>query len=207
MQADPDWGTLTVAILAFAIFALAVVIRMITPPLRQPPAPVRPQEYWPIQRPTHTSTEVDGWRRAATVLTDEPDHLPAWVLTQKIVEYTLRDFNNAPPEWLRTKDVDDGYIYILRMESDPPAIKIGFTASPARRIKQLRTGIPHKLTVLALAPGSYELEAMIHRHFAASQLEGEWFEQTPDLLKLASNLKDYLDRHISQEIKQLYPIT
>jgi hypothetical protein len=57
-------------------------------------------------------------------------------------------------------------------------VKIGWTANLQARMERL--SLRMSAAVLTL-PGGPELERDLHGQFAASHIEGEWFELTPDL--------------------------
>lgn len=63
-------------------------------------------------------------------------------------------------------------------------VKIGYTAgSAAERMKDLQTGSPQRLRLLATQPGSMRDERALHRRFAHARIrqDGEWFRATPGL--------------------------
>jgi len=61
-------------------------------------------------------------------------------------------------------------------------VKIGFTAGdPRKRLKELQTGCPHKLSLLAVIAGDQNTEAAWHAEFAADRQQGEWFFLSPRL--------------------------
>ena len=55
------------------------------------------------------------------------------------------------------------------------AIKIGYSAKPAKRLAGLQTASPHRLILLGTIPGSEADEQALHAQFAMHRLEGEWF--------------------------------
>ena len=56
-------------------------------------------------------------------------------------------------------------------------LKIGFTARPlSSRLASLATGSPHPLVLLALVPGTSQLERWFHSRLRAHRREGEWFD-------------------------------
>jgi hypothetical protein len=60
-------------------------------------------------------------------------------------------------------------------------IKIGYTSDLNRRIKELQTGCPFKLKVLATMQGDSQTEAGLHLMFASKRAVGEWFRAHGDL--------------------------
>jgi hypothetical protein len=71
-------------------------------------------------------------------------------------------------------------IYFIEMEGSK-AIKIGFTAADdvSKRLAQLQTGQPNKLSVLGSIAGNQDAERSLHAIFAAYRMNGEWFEGPP----------------------------
>lgn len=68
-----------------------------------------------------------------------------------------------------------GYVYCI-VHHERRAAKIGYSADPYRRFKQLQTGSPDMLTLFDKLPGDTALEAAFHRHLADRRLHGEWFD-------------------------------
>lgn len=61
-------------------------------------------------------------------------------------------------------------------------IKIGVTDDLSARLKQLDTGCPFELSVLATFPGTEIHEAALHAKFSHLLLKGEWFASAPELV-------------------------
>jgi hypothetical protein len=53
--------------------------------------------------------------------------------------------------------------------------KVGYSKSPERRLKQLQTGHPDKIVLLATHPGSIADERRFHDWLSPSRSSGEWF--------------------------------
>ena len=68
----------------------------------------------------------------------------------------------------------DGWVYIIQSHQTG-AIKIGFSADPIKRGKQLQTGSASRLALVAVIPGNRRLEAFLHREFSQHRIGGEWF--------------------------------
>ncbi len=82
-----------------------------------------------------------------------------------------------------------GVVIYFIQDSEVLNIKVGFTASQETlaaevRRKQLQTGNPSLLVVLASMPGTEEDEGRLHKQFHKHRVGGEWFRPVPDLLKL-----------------------
>lgn len=59
-------------------------------------------------------------------------------------------------------------------------VKIGFTAGdPAKRLKELQTGCPQRLELLAAIDGTEADEERWHKDFERDRAHGEWFKLTP----------------------------
>lgn len=72
-------------------------------------------------------------------------------------------------------------LYMIQSGDGP--IKIGISAAPARRLKDLQTAHPYPLKIVCLVKGGgAELEAHYHERFAAHRLHGEWFEPHEEIL-------------------------
>lgn len=65
-------------------------------------------------------------------------------------------------------------------------LKIGFTErDPEERLKELQTGCPHKLRLVATTFGDRETERLWHDEYADLRTSGEWF-------RLDDRLRGYL---------------
>jgi len=73
-------------------------------------------------------------------------------------------------------DVDNVYL----IKADKFNYKIGFSKTPLKRLKQLQTGNPYKLKLIACCPGSKQLEDKIHKYLSNklsnSGSAKEWFK-------------------------------
>ncbi len=72
------------------------------------------------------------------------------------------------------------HIYFVRARISG-LVKIGITTDPHGRIRGLDTATPGGVTVLAVALGEREHESALHRIFASTRVNGEWFEMSHDL--------------------------
>jgi hypothetical protein len=66
-------------------------------------------------------------------------------------------------------------IYFIK-DTASQAIKIGYSATPKKRLAGLQTGNAHKLVLLGSVPGKPDEEQAFHGKFAQHRLEGEWFK-------------------------------
>ena len=71
---------------------------------------------------------------------------------------------------------------ILNISKD--RVKIGYSAKPSQRIKELRSLFRRdKLQLLYFIEGDMSLEKALHRKFNKYHLEYEWFENNDEILK------------------------
>jgi hypothetical protein len=69
-------------------------------------------------------------------------------------------------------------IYVIHCDG---YCKIGTTRNdPHLRLKQMQTGNPHELTLMAAIPGGEAVEVALHEEFANKRVRGEWFQLTHD---------------------------
>lgn len=75
-------------------------------------------------------------------------------------------------------------IYFIQEAGNTGApIKIGYTSKhPEMRARELQTGYPHKLFVVAVREGSEQDESQEHGRWDHLRLHGEWFTASPDLI-------------------------
>ncbi|WP_167396779.1 GIY-YIG nuclease family protein [Sphingomonas aerolata] len=66
--------------------------------------------------------------------------------------------------------------------SDIGAIKIGRAIRPKVRLRQLQSGSPIPLMILATTPGGVDEEKAYHDRFRKQRIRGEWFERSAELL-------------------------
>ena len=62
------------------------------------------------------------------------------------------------------------------------AVKIGWAANPAKRLRDLQCGCPIPLTALWAFPAddAQGVERFLHRRFRHQRMQGEWFDLGPD---------------------------
>lgn len=68
-------------------------------------------------------------------------------------------------------------------------IKIGVSVDPWKRLSSLQTGNPEPLEMLAIMPGSQDVESALHRSFGKHMKRGEWFETNTPLLAFIDIIK------------------
>lgn len=97
---------------------------------------------------------------------EAPEMDPLRILDATTVRYGL-------PEALTAKDLQKASgVYCV---ASGEHVKIGQSASIAKRIKELQTGSAHPLKVYAVLSRYRENEAALHRRFDHLRVQGEWF--------------------------------
>lgn len=82
---------------------------------------------------------------------------------------------------------DTGLIYLIgNLESK--YVKIGFSKNPKERIKELQTGCPFKLSVIATFQGNLFTEKALHLKYNKYNSYGEWFKIEGELKNNIENL-------------------
>lgn len=71
----------------------------------------------------------------------------------------------------------NGYLYIL-WNKHFNLFKIGSTAAPKRRIRDIRAGVPFDLQILFLKQYEdvYSLELLVQQRWVENRIKGEWFQ-------------------------------
>jgi|ERR1035437_479750 hypothetical protein len=73
------------------------------------------------------------------------------------------------------------YIYFIQ-EEGTGAVKIGISDNPLSRLANLQHSNSKKLTLLSILSGDILTEKALQKRFIKTQIRGEWFEPSPDLL-------------------------
>jgi hypothetical protein len=78
-------------------------------------------------------------------------------------------------------------VYFIQQDGGERLVKIGTTTRPVEvRLKELQTGRPHPLVILAHAPGGHYEKGRLHDRFGPQCVTGEWFRPHTDLLAYAA---------------------
>jgi hypothetical protein len=82
----------------------------------------------------------------------------------------------------------DGYVYFM-LHAPVKFLKVGYSATPAKRLQTHRASIPGELTTLGVVPGGRLLEQAIHEELCDWLVPGhkEWFFYS-------EVVRDYVDR-------------
>jgi hypothetical protein len=85
----------------------------------------------------------------------------------------------------------DGYVYFM-LHAPVKFLKVGYSATPAKRLQTHRASIPGDLTTLGIVPGGRLLEQAIHEELCDWLVPGhkEWFFYS-------GVVRDYVDRIVS----------
>ncbi len=67
-----------------------------------------------------------------------------------------------------------GNVYFIKAKGGKH-MKVGYATNVERRITQLQTGNPRRLKVIAVVPGTRQLESAYHQILAPYRAVGEWF--------------------------------
>ena len=100
------------------------------------------------------------------------------------------DIVNALNNFEVDKDIIDStkyqlFVYAIQ-ESETKRVKLGISANPERRLKELQTGNSQELVLLSYIPANngYDDEKRIHEEFSNLHVRGEWYKQ-----QVLSNLR------------------
>jgi hypothetical protein len=97
-----------------------------------------------------------------------------------------------------------GYVYFIG-DGDGAAIKIGYSASPQKRLAGLQTGSKSNLILLGTLPAlSEDRERELHEQFADLRIRGEWFRAESPLTDFVAGLTPTppLPRRLSVRFKE-----
>ncbi|RYG06811.1 MAG: hypothetical protein EON92_19505, partial [Burkholderiales bacterium] len=92
-------------------------------------------------------------------------------------------------ETSRGKGAADNYIYFVGTTTSY-VVKIGISRNPWARIKDMQTGAPGQLQLLATIKTSTRSEIELHKYFKATRQKGEWFDRSAALNSLIQKLKE-----------------
>jgi len=92
-----------------------------------------------------------------------------------------------------------GFVYFIEAVGTP-RIKLGYSVDPEKRLKELQTGSPYKLALLAKWPAIPQTETYLHELFTEYRVHGEWFELPQILMEqLLKNDRKAKNPEIKQE--------
>lgn len=77
------------------------------------------------------------------------------------------------------------------MQAETGEVKIGYAKDPEQRMRELQTGNPGEIKLLAIVDHKGPaMERELHRQFAHLRIRGEWFKPGADLLEYIESLGD-----------------
>ena len=94
-------------------------------------------------------------------------------------------------------------VYFIRHQGH---IKIGKSVDPWTRLASLQTAHYEPLEMLAIMPGSEDLEHGLHRAFGKYMKRGEWFQENDELLAFIEMVRATFpdaQRNLEQEARQI----
>lgn len=87
--------------------------------------------------------------------------------------------DQSPPDSVPPLHAAQEYVYFL---AAGPYIKIGkASGGPSSRIRELQTGCPFDIRLVAFVEGGVKEEFALHRRFSAYRVRGEWFRNEGEL--------------------------
>lgn len=107
---------------------------------------------------------------------------------EKAQKKAEREAKKRAAQEAKSKKPRKGQIYFIQQGDNGP-IKIGYSTNPEKRLQTLNTASPYPLKLLHTIQGGKNLEKELHARFADTQLDGEWFEDSEELLAYIEFLK------------------
>lgn len=80
------------------------------------------------------------------------------------------------------------HVYFIQRRDREGPIKIGCSEAPQSRLRVFADWSPYVLDIIAYAPGGFDEENALHRHFERFRIHGEWFEPNPELLAIIARI-------------------
>ncbi len=84
----------------------------------------------------------------------------------------------------------NGFVYLIR--SDAGLYKVGYSASPVRRLALLQTASPYPLTLIGFVAGTREDESALHVLLRPWHQSGEWFRDCAAIQHLQQTFPPYV---------------
>jgi hypothetical protein len=81
----------------------------------------------------------------------------------------------------------NGYVYFMKAAK---GVKIGYSANPWSRVKDVRSDIGEDVQIAATVRGTIQDEKLLHQAFKSNRLEGEWFNLTAEMQTVISGISD-----------------
>jgi len=122
--------------------------------------------------------------RASEALAGPIDHLPLSELTRFVVRGCLPGLYLEPDE-----EITEPEPLLYFVQDQRRAIRIGVSGTLRYRLPALQKAHRAPLWLLTAVPGTEAIERSLVRHFGPTQIRGNWFGPTPELLQLIIDLK------------------
>lgn len=72
------------------------------------------------------------------------------------------------------------HLYLMQVGTTGP-VKIGIAVDVEKRRRQVQTGNPEPVRIVASLPHASDMEKVLHRRFARYRMQGEWFQPAPEI--------------------------
>lgn len=76
--------------------------------------------------------------------------------------------------------IEKGFVYFIINEQNS-ICKIGYSVSPANRLKELQTSCPYTLHIQKTVVGDIKMERLFHKIYKEYNINGEWFSLKGEL--------------------------
>jgi hypothetical protein len=83
---------------------------------------------------------------------------------------------------------DAGRHYVYFAKAGNGLVKIGCSVQPEERLTQIAEWVPYKIELVATIAGWFDLEAALHKMFAADWSHLEWFRFSPAMERLIDDI-------------------
>jgi len=82
------------------------------------------------------------------------------------------------------------WVYFLRAG---PFLKIGYATDIGKRIRELQTGCPYPISLVASIQGDRTAEGCLHRQFKSLRVNGEWFRFSGALVEYVAQVAERIE--------------
>ena len=83
-------------------------------------------------------------------------------------------------------------------------VKIGVADNPWERLGKFQVGSPVALELLAVAPGSFDEEAIYHSMFSQHRVRGEWYDASGPILEFIAAVREKYHEIQERPVFSLY---
>jgi hypothetical protein len=92
------------------------------------------------------------------------------------------------PAALSMLRASEGAVYFVQCNGEQGPIKIGVTTDMPKRLRDLQAANPYPLQLLGMVIGGRVMESALHKRFASTRTNGEWFGYSAELRGFISEL-------------------